>query len=171
MATIKQRRLRECRLASHPDLFVGQCVPFYFCPRSVMLYVIHCGNNPGLDYSGGQEPIVHLVADLKTVVRWAEREGRRWAFTLSNAGTRYFEDYCDLGQLHRLNWEAIQARDWRDPERKEGKQAEFLIERSFPWTLVEHIGVFTRRVYDKVHEALAGASHRPQVAIRWDWYY
>ena len=36
---IKQRRL-ELTLINHPGLHVGDCVPFYFCPRSVMLYVV-----------------------------------------------------------------------------------------------------------------------------------
>ena len=36
MNNIKQRR-RTKRLSSHPDLCVGDCVPFYFCPRSIML--------------------------------------------------------------------------------------------------------------------------------------
>ncbi|MFA7664976.1 MAG: DarT ssDNA thymidine ADP-ribosyltransferase family protein [Burkholderiaceae bacterium] len=34
MSRIKQRRLHELRLGSHPHLYVGDCVPFYFCPRS-----------------------------------------------------------------------------------------------------------------------------------------
>ncbi|MBE7527723.1 MAG: DUF4433 domain-containing protein [Burkholderiales bacterium] len=34
VAQIKQRRLTSC-LNSYPDLRVGDCVPFYFCPRSV----------------------------------------------------------------------------------------------------------------------------------------
>ena len=37
MNGIKQRRLNELTLNSHPDLHVGDCVPFYFCPRSIML--------------------------------------------------------------------------------------------------------------------------------------
>ena len=37
MNDIKRRRVMELRLRSHPDLFVGACVPFYRCPRSVML--------------------------------------------------------------------------------------------------------------------------------------
>ena len=36
MNNIKQRRLTT-HLRSHSDLCVGDCVPFYFCPRSVML--------------------------------------------------------------------------------------------------------------------------------------
>jgi len=65
---------------------VGQYVPFYFCPRSVMLYILHMGNNPGLTYHGGQSPIVHLQADLGTVLDWVETEDRRWAFSKGNAG-------------------------------------------------------------------------------------
>jgi hypothetical protein len=36
MAKIKERSLNKA-LTSYPDLHVGECVPFYFCPRSVML--------------------------------------------------------------------------------------------------------------------------------------
>jgi hypothetical protein len=62
MSNIKQRRLSlpTC----HPGVNVGDCVPFYFCPRSIMLYVIHCANHPDLTYRGGQGPIVHLEIDL-----------------------------------------------------------------------------------------------------------
>lgn len=88
MNHIKQRRLTELQLASHPGLFVGACVPFYFCPRSVMLYLIH-RRNAELAYKGGQEPIIHLQADLGAVVAWANAQPARWAFTLSNAGS-YF---------------------------------------------------------------------------------
>ena len=41
MSSIKQRRLNELTLTSHSGLPVGDCVPFYFCSRSVMLYLIY----------------------------------------------------------------------------------------------------------------------------------
>ena len=59
MNSIKQRRLTN-RLLSHDGLCVGDCVPFYFCPRSIMLYVIKMANHSELAYRGGQEPIIHL---------------------------------------------------------------------------------------------------------------
>lgn len=169
MSSIKQRRLTELALTSYPDLHVGDCVPFYFCPRSIMLYLIYQGNHPELDYRGGQEPILHLQADLHDCVAWAKQNQKRWVFTLSNAGARYFEDRCDLSQLHDINWQAVQARDWQSC--KEGKQAEFLLEDSFPWHLVECIGVQTRVVYQQVVNALPTAGHRPPVNIKTDWYY
>lgn len=169
MSSIKQRRLEELTLTSHPDLHVGDCVPFYFCPRSVMLYLIWQANHPELAYHGGQGPIIHFEADLHTVVAWANQHGRRWAFTLSNAGARYFEDRCDLARLNEIDWNAVQARDWR--QCKEGKQAEFLLEHHFPWHLIERIGVHSRAIYQQVANALPANGHRPAVEIRTDWYY
>lgn len=169
MSNIKQRRLTELRLASHPDLFVGGCVPFYFCPRSVMLFLIH-RRNTELTYQGGQEPIIHLEADLHAVVAWADTNQRRWAFTLSNAGAYYFEDRADLAQLDQVNWQAVQTLDWRGGQ-KEGKQAEFLLEQDFPWQLVERIGVSTRRVHGLAANALSAQGHRTRVEIVSDWYY
>lgn len=169
MSSIKQRRLNELCLSSHPDLYVGDCVPFYFCPRSVMLYLIYQGNHPELNYKGGQGPIIHFEADLYSVVDWANQQGRRWAFTLSNAGSYYFEDRSDLAQLDEVDWNAVQATQWQ--QCKDGKQAEFLLERSFPWHLVERIGVQSRTIYQQVANALPARGHRPMVEIRSEWYY
>ena len=168
MDSIKQQRLAKS-LSSHPDLHVGDCVPFYFCPRSVMLYVLYQANHPELSYRGGQGPIVHLEADLRQTVAWAEEHERRWAFTLSNAGSGYFEDRCDLAQLEAIDWNAVQARDWRLC--KDGKQAEFLIERQFPWNLVLCIGVYSKEVYSQVTRRLETSGYKPPVEIKPDWYY
>ena len=169
MSGIKQRRLNELHLSSYPDLHVGDCVPFYFCPRSVMLYLIYRGNHQELAYRGGQGPILHFEADLHAVVAWANAQPARWAFTLSNAGSCFFEDRNDLLRLGEINWTAVQARDWR--AHKEGKQAEFLLEHCFPWCLVERIGVHSAAVYGQVVNALPAHGYRPTVEVRADWYY
>lgn len=168
MSNIKQRRLNELRLDSHPTLFVGQCVPFYFCPRSVMLYLIH-RRNAELTYQGGQAQIVHLESDLHETVTWANTNNRRWAFTLSNAGSYYFEDRADLANLHEIDWDAVQARIWN--QCKEAKQSEFLFEESFPWGLVRRIGVSNNIVYGQVLNALQQQEHKPTVEVKTDWYY
>lgn len=168
MSNIKQRRLTVLRLDSHPDLFVGQCVPFYFCPRSVMLYMMYVRSSE-LSYKGGQGPIIHLEADLHESVAWADANNRRWAFTLSNAGSRYFEDRSDLANLHEIDWDAVQARRWN--QCKEAKQSEFLLEESFPWGLVRRIGVSNNNVYGQVLNALQKQEHKPTVEVKTDWYY
>lgn len=175
MSDIKRRRLAELTLSSHPDLYVGNCTPFYFCPRSIMLYLLHQGNHPELTYRGGQGPIVHLEADLLASVEWANRNNLRWAFTLSNAGAYYFEDRSSLTQLAELNWGAIGANQWSGngvaATIKEGKQAEFLVENRFPWQLIERVGVISRTVQGQVSASLRSTGHHPRVELKPEWYY
>ena len=172
MNKIKQRRLSELMLMSYPDLHVGDCVPFYFCPRSIMLYVIHRANHEELNYRQGQASIIHLQADLYSSVAWAKQQNQqRWAFTLSNAGSYYFEDRCNLDQLNEINWPAVLSTQWQSPSYKEGKQAEFLIEYNFPWHLIERIGVNSQSIYQQVIQALQVAEHKPKTEIKPEWYY
>jgi hypothetical protein len=171
MSEIKRRRLEELEVDCHPGTKVGEYVPFYLCPRSIMLFLLHKGNHIDLSYQGGQQPIVHLQADLHGVVAWAQSEGRRWAFSNGNAGTRYTDFFNDLGQLNDLDWNAIAATNWKDPIVRERKQAEFLVEGFFPWELVERIGVIDKKMAERVMDALSNAAHRPEVVVAGNWYY
>lgn len=114
---------------------------------------------------------MHLEADLHEIVAWADAEGRRWAFSLSNAGAVYTEFRKRLDQLGEVNWAAVAATDFRDAEIKEGKQSEFLVQGFFPWHLVRRIGVQSPAVQQRVLQALAGASHRPAVKVCREWYF
>lgn len=166
---IKHRRLTQNKLASHPGLYVGECVPFYFCPRSVMLFVIHKGDNPDLTYNGGQRDVVHLQADLNNVVKWASQNNVRWAFTDSNAGSYYYRDFSDLSKLGNIDWNAVDALQWKTC--REGKQAEFLIENFFPLTFVEYVGVQNKSVHMEVSSIFGSSAFKPVVQVRTDWYY
>jgi ssDNA thymidine ADP-ribosyltransferase, DarT len=172
MSRIKERRL-QLPVHCHPGDMVGDYVPFYFCPRSIMLYVIHCRNHPELTYRDGQGPIVHLRANLHAVVQWAEACGRRWAFSLSNAGARYTSFHASLADLHRLDWQAISATDFRAPAVKDGKQAELLVRDSLPWRFIDRIGVHSLAIAEQVDDLLAGAgaTHVPVVSVQPSWYY
>jgi len=171
LSNIKERRLTVNQLSSHPGLFVGECVPFYFCPRSIMLYVISRGNMEGLAFSGGQSNVIHLQSDLMRVIDWANANSIRWAFTTSNAGNSYYDDFADVSQLGRVDWDSVNATDWRDRTVKEGKQAEFLIESFFPWELVEYIGVYSTGVHRSVMSTIGKHQHLPLVEVKTPWYY
>lgn len=136
-----------------------------------MLYVIHCANHPELIYRGGQDSIIHLEADLHKVVQWANSKGVKWAFSRSNAGAYHTEFYADLQDLDKLNWNAIAATDFRDPDIKEGKQAEFLVYGYFPFGLVERIGVSSKTIQSQVLRMLQHSNYRPRVAVRKNWYF
>lgn len=170
MSGIKRRRVEELEVNCHPGTMVGDYVPFYFCPRSVMLYVIHRANHPELTYRDGQDPIVHLEADLHNVVRWAAMNDRCWAFSLSNAGAYYTEFRARLEELDQIDWQAIIATDFRDADVKERKQAEFLVSGKFPFELIERIGVRTQAIGTRAVRALGGL-YRPRIEVLPLWYF
>lgn len=170
MSEIKTRRLSihvDCNLGT----FVGEYVPFYFCARSVMLYLIWKANHPGLTYRGGQEPILHLEADLYETVQLADRWQQPWAFSLSNAGSHYAEFCGSLDKVGCINWPYVAARNFSRADVKEGKQAEFLMHRKFPWQLVRRVGTHSQAVGRQVVQAMASVAHRPPVETIPSWYY
>ncbi len=171
MSDIKRRRVEELEVPCHPGTKVGDYVPFYFCPRSVMLYVISKRNHPSLTYRGGEEPIIHFEASVPDVVAWADATRRRWAFSLSNAGAYYAEFRADLADLGQVNWAAVSATDFRPRAIKEGKQAEFLVHEFVPWDQIVRIGVRSREIRSRVESVLSAAAHRPAVDIQPSWYY
>ena len=170
MSSIKRRRL-ALPVRCHPNDCVGEYVPFYFCSRSVMLYLLHKGNHAEVDYRGGQSPILHLEADLRESVEWAQANGQRWAITLSNAGAYYAEFRNDLAALDEIKWDAVASTQWSAPDIREGKQAEFLMRDAFPWALVRRVGVYSMPVKLQVDEILRASPHQPRVDIQPTWYY
>jgi hypothetical protein len=133
-----------------------------------MLYAISRGHE---DYRSGQEPVIHLEVDLNAAVSWAESQCLRWAFTTSNAGTSFYEDYSDLKDLNKISWSSVNARYWAEQAIKSAKQAEFLFESRLPWHLTERIGVQSDGVYREVVNSISGQAHRPVVQVLRDWYY
>jgi hypothetical protein len=88
------------------------------------------------------------------------------AFSLSNAAARYASFRADPAELDQIDWSAIASTDFRNGTVKEAKQAEFLVHGSFPWELVEAVGVISRIVRGQVETAIAASAHRPPVNVR-----
>ena len=171
--TIKQRRLEELPVHCHPETHVGDYVPFYFCPRSPMLYVIE-RRNAELVYKGGQNRVVHLVSTVDLAVQASAQ--RPWAFSDGNAGAVYTQFSNDLSSLATfVDWDAIHATQWSgagvDPAVKNRKQAEFLVHDSFPWTSVRAIGVIRQSIADEVMEIMGDTADEPKVVVKPEWYY
>jgi len=171
MTEIKRRRMFEINVPCCPGTKVGDYVPFYFCSRSIMLFIIYRNNHRDMSYRGGQQPILHLQADMKEVVNWACENDVYWAFSDRNAGSYYSDFYNNVNDLENIDWSAVMENDFRDPTVKDGKQAEFLIHGSCPWYLIEKIGVIDKNVQQQVDLILQGNSHKPFVSIERTWYY
>ena len=161
---IKARRMRRLVTVSAGGT-LGDYVPFNFCPRSVMLYVVSQGH---ADYTGGQRPIVHLVSSIDAI----QATGRPWFFTDRHADLSYARQFDSLAALDEVDWAVMPLRQWGgDQEVKEKRQAEFLVHDWCPWSAIEIIGVMDREIAAQVEAAVAGAAHRPRVEVHRDWYY
>lgn len=73
-------------------------VPFYFAPRSPMLYTIHRNNVEG--YSEGQNPIVHLLSIAQAV----GESGCEFVFTDGHATMELTEFFDELRHLDQIDW-------------------------------------------------------------------
>lgn len=165
---IKADRLK-LQVSCNPGTMVGEYVPFYFCPRSVMLYVISKRNHPNVAYRDGQGPVVHLEADLLEVVEWADQAEIQWAFSDINAANRAADFYNQLDDLGQLDWDAIGARQW--VSHRDHKMAEFLVHDRFPWERVGRIGVLSEQIGARAAQAFATNGHRPPIEVKRGWYY
>jgi hypothetical protein len=167
MEHIKDRRLK-IEVACNPGTMVGEYVPFYFCPRSVMLFVISRGHS-NVTYKGGQQEVIHLVSSIEIVTKDKER---LWAFSDGNAGASYTDFYNDINEINDvLNWSAIKAHYWSDPPIQNAKQAEFLVHKLLKWEEIHDIGVYSKGVATRLGGILKSATHKPNILTRRNWYY
>lgn len=166
---IKQRRDRRpvpvCAGGTLSDY-----VPFYFAPRSPMLYAIHRGKVEG--YDGGQEEVLHLVGSAEAV---AEADALQFCFTEGHAEMGFSEFFHDLRDLVKVDWKIMKAQYWSDNEtdmdRKRRRQAEFLVHGFFPWTMITKIGVIDEPMAERTKELIADCRHKPAIVEARQWYY
>lgn len=160
---VKRRRLTEIRVPCCNERFVGEFVPFYFCPRSPMLYVVNQGRTTRP--AGCQTSIVHLVSTVDVAVTL----GAAWAISDGNAGASHTSFFSNLEVLDALDWSAIEAKYWNAVTHQ--KQAEFLVADFFPWTAILWIGAMNDATKAQAEAKLQAHAHRPKVYVKPDWYY
>jgi hypothetical protein len=144
-------------------------VPFYFAPRSPMLYTINQGNVP--NYTQGQAAVIHLVSDVLEI----DIRGLDFVFTDGHAVMEFTTFFDDLDYLGAIDWDVMESRYWfdinEDNDRKRRRQAEFLVKNFFPWELIREIGVINSTIKAKPENILQNFTHKPSVIVQKNWYY
>lgn len=162
------RRAREvtCGPGGHPSDYV----PFYFVPRSPMLYKIAVGGVP--HYQDGQDSLLYFRSTIGDVVS----AGLPWVFSNGNCGailTEYFDDITLLDD--KIDWPLQYAKMWNstadDPTRATRRAAEFLVHSVMPWGLVREVVARTVEVGEFARRLLAVSGCTLPVTVRPDWYY
>lgn len=142
-------------------------VPFYFAPRSPMLYTIEKGNVP--KYQEGQNSVIYLVADVKIIVD----NGLKYAFTDGHPVMNYSDFYDVLESV--IDWELMNSRYWNnstdDPNRKCRRQAEFLVYQFCPLEIITKIGVMNQTLKLTVEKILQKFNITKIIEIQETWYY
>ncbi len=113
-----------------PGGVLSDYVPFYFTPRSIMMYNIHTGHQ-GIVRRENRE-----IAILVTSVERVLATGATFRFTNQHAYPPETEFFSDRAQLDRIDWRILNARLFRkddsDPGRALRYQAEGLVHRHVP---------------------------------------
>lgn len=167
---IKQRRKRT-DVPCGPGGTVADYVPFYFAPRSPMLYAIHKGFVS--HYTVGQREIVYIVSSVQAV----QQRGLPFVFTDGHPVVRITRFFNTLDDLSQVDWQVMRSRTWyntdADPDRKRRRQAEFLVYRFFPWEAVQMVCVLDVAMRQVVLTYLQGCAKQsaPPVYLRSSWYY
>jgi hypothetical protein len=163
---IKGRRLTK-KVPVGPKGVIADYVPFYFAPRSPMLFVINKGGVAG--YTAGQQPIIYLCSTTEAV----DAAGLSWVFTEGQAVMNYTDFFDNFKDLNQIDWNIMKEKYWRDTDedgdRCRRRQAEFLVHNFFPWRLVAHIGVCDSATAEKLSRILGGKA--PAFSIQPGWYY
>lgn len=144
-------------------------VPFYFAPRSPMLYTINRGNVP--NYSDGQGPLIYLVSDAQTV----HNKSVPYCFTDGHGIMFFTEYYKALKDLDKVDWDIMKSNFWADTpddnDRKRRRQAEFLVHKFLPLECIKVIVVMNDNIKSKVVELLSQHNIQIPVFTQKDWYY
>jgi hypothetical protein len=144
-------------------------VPFYFAPRSPMLYVIHKGRVP--EYQDGQSPLVYLGTDIETIVSM----GLPYVFSDGNCASAFTEYFDSLDRLDMVDWPLMDERIWKntpaDGDRMRRRAAEFLVHNEVPWSALIGVATIDQDMARRVGAVLTRAGSHLPVRVRRDWYY
>lgn len=153
----------------YPHGVVHDYVPFYFAPRSPMLYAIHKGNVEG--YEGGQSDVIYLVTSVQRI----SQQGYSYVFTDGHAIMAFSEYYNELGDLDKIDWAVMRNRFWADTsddsDRKRRRQAEFLVYKSLNIIDIEIFITSNTQVQNNILSKLRSVGHNIPVDININWYY
>lgn len=151
-----------------PGGVLNDYVPFYFCPRSPMLFMIHKGRV--LEYKGTQQELVYLVSNVEAV----DAAGIPYVFTDRHAKLSYAQHYNNCNQLDNLDWDAIKNEHWGQQYGetiKEKKQAEFLVHQTLPFSLVKGIVCHNDDVYRAINQMMNDTGTSLPVVCKPQFYY
>ena len=172
---------RAVRLVPNPPGGnIHDYVPFYYAPRSPMLFTINRGNVQGCNLT--QTDIVHFETSVANVLL----HGEPFVIYDRNATLAYSSAYTQLADLQNIAWDLITenpqldgfCKFWKsDPsnqryvDRMEKRMAEFLVRSHVPLTAITRIGVLNQQKQQQVQQILQSHQIHIPVVVMPAWYF
>lgn len=152
-----------------PGGTLGDYVPFYFTPFSVMLRNIHTGWN-GIKQIPNADIII-LVSSLHRV----SELGLPFLFTDRHAYSGLATFYDDLIHLNQIDWALLHHRDFKrdpeDPGKLERYQAEALVHQHVPLAALLGVVCYTDVVRAEIERRMQTLGVSLPVHTRPHWYF
>lgn len=142
---------------------IGDYVPFYFGPRSPMLYAIINGSEGVVQRP--QRDIVYLCCRFKAVLdsSW------QYSFTDGQAKMALTAFYRNPINLSRLYWDTIYGQKWfnttEEFDRRRRKQAEMLVHSYVPPEWIEAIIVYDDEVRTFAQTQVERLNHPARIQV------
>lgn len=170
-STEVQSARAEAPIHLGPGGTIHDYVPFYFGYLSPMMLNLKTGRVEG--YNEGQEPLIYLVSSAQAI----EESGIKFVYSDGHGLATFTEWFDDLDKLDAVDWTVVNLRYWtdniNDMDRQRKKQAEFLVHRCCPWSLIQEIVVIDSTMQQRVESILAAFPKEQRKVVRTDqnWYY
>lgn len=132
---------------------IGDYVPFYFTPKSMMLYNVITGYRAPLVPKRSREEILVIRCLIETLAK-----EQTWFFTDGQGNDALTQHFNDLAHLEEIDWVSIQSSNFKkgedDFDRTRRYQAEFLVYQHVPIGCIESLNVYNQPGADYVKKAL-----------------
>jgi hypothetical protein len=165
---LQGRRSRK-KVLCEPWGTLHDYVPFYFAPRSPMMFALSRGSVP--TFQGNIYELVYLVSSVERI----QELGHLFVFTDGHALMALSGFYNDAVDLNKLDWQVIKESIWKntdeDNDRERRRQAEFLIKTQIDLAAINEIGVYSPTLAKRTAELIKKHQVQIAVSVRKNWYY
>ena len=148
---------------------IGEYVPFYFTPRSIMLYNIITGYWAPVVPKVEREDILVIRCALKDLSNLPQ-----FFFTDGQANDALTKHYNDTLHFNKIDWESIHASNFNkdgDVDRPRRYQAEFLVRRHVPVEWIESFHTYNQKAATFVRDELEKAGNNIPVFVTTAYFF
>jgi hypothetical protein len=164
-----QERRKKKQVICEPRGTLHDYVPFYFAPRSPMMFKLSKGGVS--TFQGNIHDLVYIVSSIEKI----KELGYPFTFMDGHALMALSNFYNDTMYLDKLDWKLIRNTMWNntdeDNDRERRRQAEFLVKGKVGLDAFNELGVYSQELAKRVFAIMKGHNVQCAIRVKRNWYY